>query len=123
MTTQSHVQPGQTQGTLFVVDSECSWSADHSTAIIVVESTSDNFPQAIDELKDAAARNLAVSYAAKNGIADPSINDIPVGPYAINCDGKPIEGLDPAMDKLPPDHPKKQPVAYRTEIKVTRRMR
>jgi len=27
------------------------------------------------------------------------------------------------MDKLPPDHPKKQPVAYRTEIKVTRRMR
>ena len=114
------------EGTLFVVEDQCQFAADRSRGTVVIESTADSFPTAIDELRDAKARNLAIAYAASEvGMGDPRINGNLIGPYAVNSQGTPLDKVmeTNANDPLPANHALMQPVAYRVEVPVTRAMR
>ena len=115
-------------GSLQIVEDESTFAADRSSGIIVVESTLDKvgeFPQAIDELQSAAARNLALGYAATRGMSDPYVNGNVDGPFAVNHDLVQISDVQEknASSPLPPSSPELQPYRYRAAVPVCRRMR
>jgi hypothetical protein len=109
-------------GTLFVVEDACTFGSDRAKGTIVIESTDDDFPRAIENLRSVDARNLAIGYAASHeGMGDPRINGNLIGPYAVNNKGVPVDKvMDDSQGKLPVDHPSLQPAAYRVEVPVTR---
>jgi hypothetical protein len=111
-------------GNMFVVEQACQFAADRSTGTIVVESTEDrDFPKAIGELGGTDARNLALGFAAQQGVADPRVNGTLVGPYPVNQKGIPIDKVaDENGQPLPPAHPDMQPSAYRVDVPVCRRL-
>lgn len=106
-------------GTLIVLPDQCKFAADRRSAVITVTSEIQMFPDAIAELSSIKARNLAMGYAAANGVGNVCMNDNLIGPYPVNADGVPLdmvaqkEGQD-----LPPTHPKMQVAGYRIEVKV-----
>lgn len=115
----------QTQTNMHVVPEDCEWAADRSAATIVVESSNEDFPRAIEELASVDARNLALAYAAENGVASPSIGGIVGHAFPVNYDGKPLQEVQEAnkSNPLPANHPDMQPARYRTEIRVNRNNR
>src|SRR3954469_14600933 len=96
---------------LGVVEDRCEFSGDMRAGKIVVESayenTPENFQKAFHELQEgAAARQLAIQYAATQGMASPRINGNVVGPYAVNAEGVPLEEVrGPKNETFMPAHP------------------
>lgn len=108
---------------LAVVADACQFNEDRSSGIVVLESDLREFNMAIDELLSSAARQKAIGHAASCGVPDPRINGMSSSAYPINSEGY---SLDQVRDKkgnpLPPAHPLLQPVRYRVDIPVTRRL-
>lgn len=113
-----------TQGNFTIVEAECSFAADRSAGVIVVESSNEDFPRAIEELASAEARQMAIGYAVTRGVADARQNGNVVGPYAINSEGTPLDKVPVGPDgqPLPHGHPLKQVAGYRVEVPVCRRL-
>lgn len=111
-------------GNLFVVESQCKFAADRSTAMIMIESSEDReFPKAIDELAGTDARNLALGYAAQKGVPDPRINGNTIGPYAVNSKGVPVDKASEAAGQvLDVTHADMQPASYRCEVPICRKL-
>lgn len=111
-------------GNLFVVESQCKFAADRSKGTIVVESSEDrDFPKAIDELAGTDARNLALGYAAQQGVPDPRINGNLIGPYAVNAKGLPLDQVADANGQpLAPTHLDMQPASYRVDVLICRKL-
>ncbi len=109
---------------LFVVEAACQFTADYSQGSIVIESDNNTeFPLAIEELGSTAARNLALGYAAQQGIPDPRINGNPSGAYPINSKGVSLDQVrDGAGKAVPPQHPEMQISRYRIDIPVCRKL-
>lgn len=108
---------------LNVIEKACKFTPDRGRVVVVIEcSETSQFAQAITELGEIGARNLALSYAAANGIAWPCINGNVGHPYAVNSEGYSLENVkDENGDPLPPQNPRMQPARYRIDIPVTRR--
>ena len=104
----------------------CQWAEDRSSATIVIESDHrQDFGAAIEELSSPQSKNLAVGFAAQNGMSDPRLNGVVTSPYAVNPAGLTLDEVsrvDEAGAPLPPQHPSLQPAAYRIDIKVTRKL-
>lgn len=107
-----------------VVAQATQFAPDFSAGVIVVESTrDDNFGLAIEELTSAAARTLALGYAAKNGVADPRINGSTGSPYPVNRHGVALDSVKGEHGQaLSATHQLMQPARYRIDIPVTRRL-
>jgi hypothetical protein len=106
---------------LSVVEDQCTFAADRRSGKIVVTSTNENFGGAIEDLSQKPARDLALAYAATNGVSDARINGNVIGPYAVNVDGVPLENVPatmPQLAEIPPAHPKMQPASYRLDVPV-----
>ena len=115
-----------TDGTLTIVEDpkQTKFSADRSQGTIVVESSESNFPKAIDELSSVRARNLALQYAATQGVSGPCINGSVGSAYPVNANGLTQEQVKEASaDPLPPQHPDLQPFRYRVDVPVCRHFR
>lgn len=100
-------------GSLVVLPEHCKFSADRRSAVITVTSENPIFPDAITELSSVQARNLAMAYAASQGVGNVCMNDNIIGPYPVNGDGVSLEQLN-----LPPTHPDMRVGSYRVDVKV-----
>lgn len=109
---------------LHVVEALCKTTQAAVSGVVVLESDLTDFPRAIDELSSADARNLAVAHASRiMGLGDARQNGNHHHPYPINLHGEPIENLTDADHlPLPPTHERMQPVRYRAEFPVCRRL-
>jgi hypothetical protein len=110
---------------MVVLAPACRFSADRSHGTVVVESTeTQNFPLAIERLRSVDARNLAVGYAATQGMSDPRVNGNADAPYPVNAKGMPLDevGNDENGQPLPPAHPDRQPAAYRIDVPVCKKL-
>lgn len=77
---------------------------------VTLESSHEEFPQAIMELKHGSARNLAITAAAKDGLPDPRC-EISGAPYPVDSEGKLI--TDPHTQQI---------ARYRIDVPVTRKL-
>ena len=107
-----------------IVEDACTFSSDRSSAKIVVEAKEKgNFGLALEALDGIEPKNLAIGYAAANGVADPRLNGIVGSGYAVNKDGIELEKVyGPNQTKLPASHPDKQPAAYRVDVPLVRKL-
>ena len=104
-----------------IVVPETTFSPDYTAAMVVVRDTTRPFPTAIANLDGMAARNMALAYAAQQGLTDPRINGMVGAAYAVNEDGVPVAIVTGDDGKpLPPTHPKRQPAAYQVDVPVCR---
>jgi hypothetical protein len=111
------------ENNLTVVQDQCKFADDMSAGTIVIESSNPNLGLAIEELGSMDARNLATKHASMVGMADPRINGNTGSAYPINAKGESVLTLtDGAGQALPPQHPDKQPVKYRADIPVCRKL-
>jgi hypothetical protein len=112
-----------TIGSVSVLPSECEFSADLSSAKIVVESNNKDFPRAIEDLQHMDVRKLAAGYAASQGVADPRLSSLSVNTYPVNAAGVSLDRVKDADGKpLPPRHPDMQPAKYRAEFRLSRKL-
>jgi len=110
-------------GTMSVVADACTFAPNRATAEIVIESSNENFANAIEELRSVACKNLAIAYATTQGMGDPRINGNVMSAYPVNEEGIALEDLRGGDDKpLHPTDPRMQPAKYRTSVPVTRKM-
>ena len=94
-----------------------------TTGEIVLESDDTNFPRAIDSLSEMASKHLALGYAARNGVRDPSLNGISTSVYPVNLEGKSLEDVKgDGGEALPPTHRLMRPARYRINIPIRSRM-
>jgi hypothetical protein len=110
---------------LHVVEKACQVTADRARATVVVESDIvHDFSQAIEELQGVDARNVALGWAAGQGVADPRINGNIDGCYPINAQGLSLDQVrDPKTGQsLPQQHPLMQPARYRADVPITKRL-
>ncbi len=109
---------------LNVVQAACTFTADRSAGVIILESDIiSNFPQAIEELQSTEARNKAISYANTVGISDARINGNAGHPFPINSDGYPLDQVKgPDGGPLPAQHPSMQIARYRVDVPVSKRL-
>ena len=122
-TNATPTNPTTTQGTLQVIEDACTFTTDKSGAKIVIQSNLEPFPSAIEELDKIDVRNLALGYAASKGVADPRVNGNVIGPYPVNAKGINVyDATGPNKAELPPNHEDKQPVAYRADVPVCRKL-
>lgn len=100
---------------------EVKLSNDGTRAVVVVRSEKNSFPDQIDELQSAAARELALKSAVKAGIkGSPGISGWAESPNPRNSAGKALEELkDETGSPLPPAHPEMQPAYYQAAFEIT----
>lgn len=107
---------------IHIVESACQFTPDLGRGKIVVESDDRDFQKAFFELTEGIdARNLAVAFAARLGMASPRVNGNIQGPYPINRAGIPLEEVrGPDGQGLPQQHEQMQPARYRIDVPVCR---
>lgn len=112
------------QSNLHVVEAACKFTPDNKSGTVVIESDRDSeFNLAIEELQSAAAKNLAVGYASKQGMGDTRYSNHSIIAYAINSKGVPLEDVRDDDGQIPPpQHPDRQPAAYRVDISVVQKL-
>lgn len=100
---------------------ECVLGNDGTRAVVTVSSNAESFPQQIDELSSAAARNAALKAASAAGIkGSPGISGTAQAIHPRNKEGKAIEDLKDADGKpLAFDHPDAQPAYYQAGFEIT----
>lgn len=96
---------------------------DGSRGAVTVASDLPGFPDQIDELTSARAREAVLTAAVKAGIkGSPGISRMVDPPHPINSQGETIENLkDEEGNALTPQHARSQPAAYRARYEVTAR--
>lgn len=99
LTDVSAVPPGGAAGTVVV---ECEEEA--------------NLPWAIEALQGAAARRLALTYAASQGVPSPGVSGTGNRCYPVNRDGVILS--HPSLADLPYTDPLRQVARYRTSVAV-----
>jgi hypothetical protein len=96
------------------------FSSDRSQGIITIESTNPDFAGAIEDLRSAKARELALAYGASQGVVNSGI-DGNVAAFPVNSQGVPLDKVSgPNGQPLPPAHPLRAVSAYRAMIKIRR---
>jgi len=100
---------------------ECILGNDGTRAVVTVRSNAETFPQQIDELSSAAARNAALKAASAAGIkGSPGISGLAQAIHPRNKEGKALEDLcDDAGKTLPFDHPDAKPAYYQAGFEIT----
>ena len=102
-----------------------SFTPERSRVTVVLESDIvGNWPDAILELTEGGgARNEALAWAARNGMAQPCLNGNPSGSYAINDKGEALVDVKDAHGQpLPAKHPRNQIARYRIDLPLAARM-
>lgn len=96
---------------------------DNSRGAVTIESDLPSFPNQIEELGSARAREFVLATAVMEGIKGmPGISRMSDPPYPVNADGETIENLrDEAGNPLPFSDPRAKPKAYRASYEVTAR--
>jgi len=96
---------------------------DGSRGSVTIESDLAKFPDQIEELTSARAREFVLAETVKAGIKGlPGISRTIDPPYPVNNDGEAIENLtDEHGIAVPPQSPRAQPAAYRARYEVTAR--
>lgn len=94
---------------------------DGTRAVVSVKSDAKTFPEQIEELGSAAARNAALKAASATGIkGSPGISGTSQAVHPRNAEGKPLEDLKDKDGKpLPLDHPDMQPAYYQCAFEIT----
>jgi len=96
---------------------------DGSRGAVTVASDLPGFPDQIDELTSARAREAVLAAAVKAGIkGSPGISRMVDPPHPVNSQGEVIEDLkDKEGNALAPQHERCQPKSYRARYEVTAR--
>ena len=102
----------------------CVLGNDGTRAVVTVRSDAGTFPQQIDELGSAVARNAALKAASAAGIkGSPGISGTAQAIHPCNKSGKAIEDLKDADGKqLALDHPDAQIAYYQAGFEITAKM-
>lgn len=79
----------------------------HRGGCMVIASDNQNFSSAIDELQGPELRHWAIEQAARRGIAEPGISNMPQA-YPVDREGTPI--TDPLKQAI---------ASYRTDVQVS----
>lgn len=103
-----------------VVPDKSTFDTDLHRGTVVLESADRDFARAIETLRSAEVRNLAIAHAAKQGMSGPRINGN-VTVYPVNLDGLPLDQVVDASGQTPAQtHPRMQPRRYRVDVPVAR---
>ena len=107
-----------TQSAVRIVEDECEIASNGLAASIVL-ATDLPSGQAIEALKSAEARTMALGFASSKGINRPGVNDSP-DVYPVIFDGTPLQDAQEkaAKENKPADHPDCAMTGYRCRIKV-----
>jgi len=100
---------------------QCQLSSDNTRAIVAVRSDKKSFPEQIEELSTAEARNTALKAASSAGIkGSPGISGTSQAVHPRNKQGKALDDLRDS-DGKPLDfaHPDMQPAYYQAAFEVT----
>jgi len=84
-------------------------NANDTTMTVVIESDAPDGGDAYTELRGPDCRRMAIMHAAKQGLAQPGVNNVPTT-YPVDKDGKEI--TDPAAPFY----------RFRADVSVTRRI-
>jgi hypothetical protein len=97
---------------------------DGSRAVVTVISEKATFPEQIEELQSASARELALKAAATAGIkGNPGISGWAESPNPRNSKGQALEEIKGEDGKpLPFNHPDMQPAYYQAAFEITAKL-